>query len=314
MRRLRILLPAGFFLLAACSPSAAQTAAPAAAWTLTPYATRTPAPSPLPPTPLATLPALPSPTPFLYTIQEGDTLSGIAEKFNLPLEDLMAANPGVVPSALSVGGEIRIPTGKEDLLGEPTPAPAPLLLRQTRCYPSADGGLWCFALFENPNDADAENITAEMTLLDPEGKTLDSQTLSLLLDVLPSGGALPVLAYFAPPLPAETSLRVQLRTATLLRAGDARYPSVTLRNVEILIAWDGRSADIRGDIVSDSPEDIPSLSIAAIAYDAEGGLVGAKCWKSDRSLRRDAPLPFSFRVYSAGGDIARVTLTAEAHR
>ena len=44
-----------------------------------------------------------------YTIKAGDTLSSIANKLGIPLNDLLAANPGVQPEKLQVGQVIKLP-------------------------------------------------------------------------------------------------------------------------------------------------------------------------------------------------------------
>lgn len=44
-----------------------------------------------------------------YTIQAGDTFSLIAEKCGLRLQDIIDANPGVDPAALSIGQVINLP-------------------------------------------------------------------------------------------------------------------------------------------------------------------------------------------------------------
>jgi putative chitinase len=52
-----------------------------------------------------------------YTVREGDTLSGIAERYGVDLDDLIEANKDRVkdPNNLRVGQELRIPV---------TPVPA----------------------------------------------------------------------------------------------------------------------------------------------------------------------------------------------
>lgn len=55
-----------------------------------------------------------------YTVKPNDTLSGIATSLGVTLEDLMAANPGVDSSSLSVGQVLAVPQG-----GEPQPVPSP---------------------------------------------------------------------------------------------------------------------------------------------------------------------------------------------
>ncbi|MCS7286541.1 MAG: LysM peptidoglycan-binding domain-containing protein [Anaerolineae bacterium] len=56
--------------------------------------------------------------PRTYVVQEGDTLSHIAEKFGVSLEDLMRINAISNPDLIYPGQELLIPGGK---LPEPTP-------------------------------------------------------------------------------------------------------------------------------------------------------------------------------------------------
>ena len=98
------------------SPGASATPTPATAFTPTPddpntafdQVIATPTPEP---TPTATPIPRPTPTPTatVYVVQPGDTLSGIAARFNVTVDDLVEANRIVNPDALQVGQEIAIP-------------------------------------------------------------------------------------------------------------------------------------------------------------------------------------------------------------
>ena len=52
----------------------------------------------------------------VYIVQPGDTLSFIASRFNLAINELMAANPSIDPNFLSEGQELVIP-GLEGVTG-----------------------------------------------------------------------------------------------------------------------------------------------------------------------------------------------------
>jgi len=55
-----------------------------------------------------------APTPIVYTIKKGDTLSKIAASHGLTLEELMAANPAIKnPNKVAEGQQIVIPTPSE---------------------------------------------------------------------------------------------------------------------------------------------------------------------------------------------------------
>lgn len=58
-----------------------------------------------------------------YTIKKGDTISGIAAKYNLRWQDVVAVNAGLTPNKIRVGQVIQLP-GQVDLSKEHRVAPA----------------------------------------------------------------------------------------------------------------------------------------------------------------------------------------------
>ena len=54
-------------------------------------------------------PTPPCPNGFLYTIRAGDTLFALSQRFNVSVEAIIRANPGIDPNNLQIGQVICIP-------------------------------------------------------------------------------------------------------------------------------------------------------------------------------------------------------------
>jgi LysM repeat protein len=112
MRRTRWVLVSGLLLavlvLACVSGSQQEDSELRPTLILTPYATVTPtaAPQPtLPPTPTATV----TPETSIYTVKAGDTLGGIAARYDMSVKDLMRLNQLSDGDLLNVGQKLRVP-------------------------------------------------------------------------------------------------------------------------------------------------------------------------------------------------------------
>lgn len=77
--------------------------------------------------------ASPGCTPSVYTVKGGDTLLGIAVKFNLGLSDVVTANDIKDPDTLAIGQVVKIPCptaatttpGGATAAASPTDTPSP---------------------------------------------------------------------------------------------------------------------------------------------------------------------------------------------
>jgi LysM repeat protein len=256
---------------------------------------------------------LPSPTPFTYTVQKGDTMGSIALVFDVSIDDLQAANPEISPNAMSVGQVLKIPSNPQNPSGEPTPTPAAFTIQQIECYPTADKGMWCFVLVHNDLSEFMENVSAQVTLVDANNTRLATQTALLPLNILPPGSSLPLTVFFSPEIPFEAKPQVQVLTAIRLLPEDERYLPATIHNTLVQVNADGRNARVTGMVLL--PSDAKAASqvwVAATAYDVMGRVVGARRWESSALLSAGGSLPFEFMVSSIGGEIARVEFAVEA--
>src|SRR5258706_8059621 len=305
------------FLLTACAPQATQSTPQLG--DLIPYLTATQAslpPSGTMPTPEGLVPLttpLPSPTPFTYTIKAGDSMSVIANKFGVKLDDLQAANPEISPNAMSVGQVLKIPSNPDNPSGDPTPTPAPFVVQQIECYPAADKGMWCFVLAYNGSSDFMENLIAQVTLVDSNNNFIASQAALLPLNILPPNTALPMTVFFSPDIPIDAKPQVQVLTAIRLLPNDERYIPATINNTLVQVDADGHSAQVSGQVLSQSQKSVAHQGwVAGTAYDEAGRVIGVRRWESSESLSAGGSLPFEFLISSIGGKIAKVEFAVEA--
>lgn len=302
------------FLLTACAPQMVEMT-PTPPGTLRPYLTRTPSTTPEEPEGLVVEfeTPLPTPTPFLYEVQAGDTMSGVAFKFGVSLDDLVAINPDVSPNSMSIGTELKIPSSSANPTGASTSTPVPASVKQIECYPTAEQGMWCFVLVHNDTQTMIENLSAQVTIQDADDNFLDSAQALSPLNSLPPGDSLPLMVFFPPEIPSNVNPLAQLLTGIHLQADDPRYLPATLYNTLAQIDSSGRNAQVSGKVrLPDDAQPASLVWVAAVAYDEFGRVVGARRWESDAGIIPGGSLEFDFEVSSVAGKIDRVEFVVEA--
>ena len=127
----------------------------------------------------------------------------------------------------------------------------------------------------------------------------------MLLDILPPNSSLPVYVFF-PDMPANLNVQVQLLSA--IQSDSSRYLPVTLNNTVAQIGWDGKSAQLSGQILLPAESQAASrVWVAAVAYDKNGRVVGVRRWEGG-AIQPGGIIPFSFSVASLASAIEAVSL------
>jgi LysM repeat protein len=292
--------------------------------TLQLYPSDTPTITPLPtnfvsPTPSPTI--TPTPTPIYYEVQLDDDMYSIAFRYGLSPEAIMTANPDVDPRAMTVGMTLVIPI-------TPTPPSTPTATSEVTqatieptsdenalgtpdCYPDALGGLWCFVLVENTQEAALENVSAIITL--GQDEDMRQETAITPLNLLPVGESLPLIVYFQPPLPADLTALAEIDFSLPVMPDDQRYLDLIIEEQDLEKRADGLTATVTGTIsLSTDQPDAQYVWLSATAFDAQGHILAVRRWDNDLDLLAGGEISFSITLYSMGGPIDRVDLLAEA--
>jgi hypothetical protein len=184
----------------------------------------------------------------------------------------------------------------------------PVPVSQVICHPTADNGLWCFALIRNDTPDELENVSAQITLLDKNKAVLASQTAFTPLDIIPPGASLPAYVFF-PGLSAAADVQVQLLSA--IPSNNPQHLQAVLNNTVAQINWNGSTARVSGQV--QLPAESPAATlvwVAAVAYDRDGRVVGVKRWEGG-SVQPGGSMQFNFEVSSLGSAMDAVEFFVE---
>lgn len=305
----------GVTACAQADPGQPPSATPTAEQILTPYRTATPTPgegSRGLATRAPTKIPLPTPTPFIYTVVENDTLTGIAFRYSVPLDDLITANPGLDPSFLTIGMTLTVPLEGAEVSTLPTATPIPMNLQLPVCYRRPDQKLQCLVEVENPQPFAVENVALQVSLLSAEGDILGTLSAVPPLNWIPSGKSVVVSAVF--PSTPDQAFRPEasLLTVIPLEAESQRYLEADIQVQEARFYLDAAQVQLQGTISLSAEQPEASIVwILALAYDENDQIVGFRKWVGQESLAAEGMMDFEMSVYSLGPSIQRFDIVTE---
>jgi len=255
----------------------------------------------------------PTPTPFSHLIVEGDSLLGIALQYGVELNDLLLANPGANPRFLTVGSRLVVPLGGGD--GPiPTATPRPVELSPVSCHAALSGELWCFLKAGVAEGPPIEGLVGLVTLLDHRGQPLRTEPAFSPLNLLLPGSELPLVAYFAPPVPEFSAAVAAIISAVSAGEPAGRYLQVELVEIESFISEDRLVGTVEGFLALEIDPDQSAewIRVVVVGLDAGGQIVGITSFDPGEAGPVSQRLAFRIEVASLGPPIARLALLTEA--
>jgi LysM repeat protein len=291
---------------------------PSATPTLRPYIPPSPSATlTLPAAPKATRTATPAPsaTPFTHEIAKDETLLGIALRYGISLDVLLAANPGINPHFLTIGQRLIIPGPQGGLFQEevPTGTPVPLDLGAVRCFTLVSQVTQCLVVVKNPGEQAIEAVSIEITLYDAHGQEVARDTAFTPLNLVGPGVAMPLAAEFAPPLQGWDRASARILSAVPVTSQKDRYLDLHLTHQDTALEG-GRLWRTEGQVKlsASNKQEASITSVLAIGYDQTDSIIGFAKWVLDRALAPGKSADFRLTVFSLQGAIVRLELIAEA--
>lgn len=281
---------------------------------LTPYgATATESVLVVTPTQSATVLPTPSPTPQYHTVAAGDTMSSIAYRYGVDLNELITSNPDINPNLMIAGMQVLVPprspgTSVDGLVN----TPEAVGLSAPVCYTEKSGGMWCFMDALNENDTAVENVVVEITVGDLDATQLTAQFATTPLNLIPSGGSMSLSAYFPGPVPEPFRYSYQLISAIPAET-EGRYLETRILQQDVDIMGDGLTAQVSARVFTNGiAGSTVQIWLGLTARDAEGQIVGVRRIEQVAELGEDGIVELSGYIYSSGEAIEVVEIVAEA--
>lgn len=322
------------FVMSACSPrlDIAPILGPAPSHTATRIPSETPTFLPSPshtasPSPSPTLTATPEPVTF--KLGPNDDMFSVALYFGVSLDALKTANPEHNPNALRVGSELIIPITPSPVTASQTPSPTPEgkgdstftetlnpknedEAYPTYCYRDALAGVYCFSVIENDTNHALENVSLLVTLTDENGKSAQA-IATPLLNVVPPHSNLPAASYFPPEWGEDLNVNAELDFELPYAEAESRYLISRISDQTTTMLLNDQAAEISGTVVFENKKaNFMALNVLAVAWDENNHVLGMRRWSQVDGGSTSSDVPFSFRVYSMAGPIARVETYVEA--
>jgi LysM repeat protein len=258
----------------------------------------------------------PTSTPFSHEVQKDDTLLGIAIRYGISLEDLLAANPGINPTILSIGQRIIIPGPEGDSASNflPTATPIPIPLSEVQCFPTATNHVWCIASLENRLGYPLEGVSVIISLLNETGEVIESHSAFSPINMIPMDVVIPFSSLFRIPADGYSYAVVYPVSAYRAENVEDRYlPLEWVLNTD-KPGKDHKTWKLAGQLFSreDDEKIAPGVSILAVALDENGDIVGFRQLEIDQELGLETKLNFELELFSLGPPIDHIQVLAEA--
>jgi LysM repeat protein len=259
------------------------------------------------PTVLPTL--APTPTPIIYTVQNGDTLIGIAVRHEVSLEAIESANIGIDPGNLQPGQTIVVPAPTAaDVVGSFIPAstPLPVSIGMFNCVPTPAASTICLSEFLNSTGEPILNLAVQVPLLNTDGEPIANAMPNSPVNLIPPGAAVPLAAVFPA---ANGGAAIGSALAADSGAGLAdRFVTLEVEGASGAASPSGYT--LGGTLINPTASEIRSITVVGTVYNAAGAVIGYRKIFLTDSLAANASAEFSMPLPGIT-DAARWAVIAE---
>ena len=280
-------------------------------------ATLPPTVTPAPYTPAPTATPTVTPTPIFYTIQPGDSLLAVAQKYGVTVAAVQDANGILDPRTLQIGQQLVIPMPKDEednpANATPTPTPMAVAIQNIHFSQTTIGGLWVLGEAQNTSGQPLEQVRVAVSLLDKEDTEIARSSGLVALDLLDANDIAPFAILFGE-APGEFARYRSFAISAVPAHVGSYYRDLVVENVtsegERYAAY-----TVRGTVRNTGPEEAVSVQVILTAYDPLDRVIAMrKIVPEHNVVARGGETTFTAVLAPVGGPVARVAAVAQGRR
>ncbi len=274
--------------------------------------TDTPAPYTPAPTPTPTM----TPTPVFHTVQAGESLLAVANRYNISVAALQDANGILDARTLQIGQQLIIPR-EEELEAEanttPTATPMPLAVENLHFSETPIGGLWVLGEVVNTSGVALEQVRVGVTLLDESGAPMIEASSLAALDLVDVDERAPFAVLFGTMPGKFDQYRAYALSAVPAYVG-SYYRDLNVGEIEVR-SDRYASYTVTGKVFNVGPEEAVDIQVVLTAYDPLDRVVAVLQVTPDYNvIPRGGNTDFTAVLAPVGGPVARVEAAAQGRR
>lgn len=279
-------------------------------------ATKEPTTTPAPYTPAPTPTPTVTPTPVIYTIQAGESLLAIANRFNVSLSGLQEANGILDPRTLQIGQQLIIPREEEEAVAAdatPTPTPLPVAVENLHFSENPIGGLWVMGEVYNNTGTALEQVRVGITLVDAQGTAIAETQGLVALDLVDVEERAPFALLFGTE-PGEFEQFQAYAVSAVPAYVGSYYRDLAVEEIETE-SERYASYTVTGIVRNVGPEEAVDVQVVLTAYDPLGRVVAMRQVEPDHNvIPTGGTTTFTAVLAPVGGPVERINAEAQGRR
>jgi LysM repeat protein len=242
-----------------------------------------------------------APTPIIYTVVEGDTISGIASKLDITVNDILAINPALTPEILLIGQDIVLPAVVIELAStEVVSEPDTLNLEISGLanYRTPFDDLWVLGVVQNNSDHVIGNVRVAIEIHDASDAFESSVEVLVSPGYVLPGEAGPFGFLFDEPPDGELTISAAIQSASEVVDPSILSKDLIIEDAQVTI--ENNRVTYRGSIRNSGQDLAENIRLVTIFYDEDSFVSGYHTLAIDGQLSSGETVTFQFETIAVG--------------